>query len=91
LSPDTSRLRSPSCAITNASSYLLVAWEDLDAPAIAAVLGCSRNAARIRLHRARRRFARALTEVDAEVKRESRGAHLVSAGLTSALTLEDRS
>lgn len=35
----------------------LAAWESLDAGEIAAVLGCSRNAARIRLHRARRRFA----------------------------------
>ncbi|MEV5576702.1 sigma-70 family RNA polymerase sigma factor [Spirillospora sp. NPDC052269] len=38
----------------------LVGWEGLDAGQIAVVLGCSRNAARIRLHRARRRFARAL-------------------------------
>lgn len=35
----------------------LSAWEDLDAGQIATVLGCSRNAARIRLHRARRRLA----------------------------------
>jgi RNA polymerase sigma factor (sigma-70 family) len=38
----------------------LVAWEGLDAGEIAQVYGCSRNAARIRLHRARRRFAREL-------------------------------
>ncbi|MEU8803061.1 sigma-70 family RNA polymerase sigma factor [Spirillospora sp. NPDC048819] len=38
----------------------LVGWEGLDHGEIAAVLGCSRNAVRIRLHRARRRFARAL-------------------------------
>jgi len=38
----------------------LVGWENLDHGEIAAVLGCSRNAVRIRLHRARRRFARAL-------------------------------
>lgn len=38
----------------------LVGWEALDHAEIAAVLGCSRNAVRIRLHRARRRFARAL-------------------------------
>lgn len=37
----------------------LVAWEELDVE-IATVLGCSRNAARIRLHRARRRLAREL-------------------------------
>jgi RNA polymerase sigma factor (sigma-70 family) len=35
----------------------LVGWEGLDPGQIAVVLGCSRNAARIRLHRARRRFA----------------------------------
>jgi RNA polymerase sigma factor (sigma-70 family) len=38
----------------------LAAWEGLDAGEIATVLGCSRNAARIRLHRARRRLAREL-------------------------------
>jgi RNA polymerase sigma factor (sigma-70 family) len=44
----------------------LAAWEGLDPGEIAAVLACSRNAARIRLHRARRRFARQLQgkEVD---------------------------
>ncbi|MFK4087908.1 RNA polymerase sigma factor [Kribbella sp. NPDC020789] len=34
----------------------LVAWEGLDATQLAAVLGCSRNAATVRLHRARRRL-----------------------------------
>jgi RNA polymerase sigma factor (sigma-70 family) len=38
----------------------LVGWEGLDHGQVAAVLGCSRNAVRIRLHRARRRFAGAL-------------------------------
>ncbi|WP_374058788.1 RNA polymerase sigma factor [Planomonospora sp. ID91781] len=38
----------------------LVAWEGLDAAEIARVLGCSRNAVRIRLHRARKRFAHRL-------------------------------
>jgi RNA polymerase sigma factor (sigma-70 family) len=38
----------------------LAGWEGLDAGQIAVVLGCSRNAARIRLHRARRRLAVAL-------------------------------
>jgi len=40
----------------------LSAWEGLDAGQIATVLGCSRNAARIRLHRARRRFAAELSQ-----------------------------
>ena len=38
----------------------LVGWEGLDNGEIATVLGCSRNAVRVRLHRARRRFAREL-------------------------------
>jgi RNA polymerase sigma factor (sigma-70 family) len=46
----------------------LAAWEELDAGEIAVVLGCSRNAARVRLHRARRRLARELhaTSLDDE-------------------------
>jgi RNA polymerase sigma-70 factor (ECF subfamily) len=39
----------------------LVFWEELDNGQVAAVLGCSRNAVRIRLHRARRRLAGALS------------------------------
>jgi RNA polymerase sigma factor (sigma-70 family) len=35
----------------------LTAWEELDAGETATALGCSRNAVRIRLHRARRRLA----------------------------------
>jgi RNA polymerase sigma factor (sigma-70 family) len=35
----------------------LAGWEGLEPAQIAVVLGCSANAARIRLHRARRRFA----------------------------------
>jgi RNA polymerase sigma-70 factor, ECF subfamily len=40
----------------------LEGWEELDRAQIAAVLGCSRNAVRIRLHRARRRLAQQLTD-----------------------------
>jgi RNA polymerase sigma factor (sigma-70 family) len=43
----------------------LAAWEELNPGEIAAVLGCSRNAARIRLHRARRRLARELEREEA--------------------------
>ncbi|MET8139549.1 RNA polymerase sigma factor [Sphaerisporangium sp. NPDC005288] len=50
----------------------LVAWEGLDREQIATVLGLSRNAVRIRLHRARRRFARALAEADVRFRPESR-------------------
>lgn len=40
----------------------LVAWEGLEREEIATMLGLSRNAVRIRLYRARRRFSRALDE-----------------------------
>lgn len=39
----------------------LLAWESLSVAEIAEALGCSRNAARIRIHRARRRFERELS------------------------------
>lgn len=38
----------------------LVAWEGLTPSELGSVLGCSANAAKIRVHRARRRFARGL-------------------------------
>jgi RNA polymerase sigma-70 factor (ECF subfamily) len=40
----------------------LVAWHGLAAPDAARVLGCSRAAFAVRLHRARRRLERALGE-----------------------------
>lgn len=46
----------------------LVAWEGLDHSAIAAVLGCSTGAARVRLHRARKRLARALHSAENDVR-----------------------
>lgn len=45
---------------------LLLAWDDLDHAAIGRVVGCSTGAVAVRLHRARRRFAR-------ELERESAG------------------
>lgn len=47
----------------------LACWEGLDAGQVAAVFGCSRNAARIRLHRARRRFAAELGQHSASEAR----------------------
>lgn len=38
----------------------LIEWEQLDVTAAAQVIGCSTGAFKVRLHRARRRFARAL-------------------------------
>ncbi len=44
----------------------LAEWDQLDAAEAAAVLGCSRGAYRVRLHRARRNFAEALSALDDE-------------------------
>ena len=44
----------------------LVAWEGLGRDAIATVLGCSRGTVRVRLHRARTRFSRALRRAGVE-------------------------
>jgi RNA polymerase sigma-70 factor (ECF subfamily) len=64
----------------------LVAWEGLDPGEIAAVLGCSRNAARIRLHRARRRFVRALQPEPDELDGSTRAGSVRSESLISAET-----
>jgi RNA polymerase sigma factor (sigma-70 family) len=64
----------------------LAAWEELDAGEIATVLGCSRNAATIRLHRARRRLARQLQSTDAGPARWS----LISVETEQALRREPR-
>ncbi|MHB8869192.1 MAG: RNA polymerase sigma factor [Thermoleophilia bacterium] len=43
---------------------ILIAWEGLTPGEAATTLGCSGAAARVRLYRARRRFARAVAEVE---------------------------
>jgi RNA polymerase sigma-70 factor, ECF subfamily len=54
----------------------LFAWEGLDHAAIAAVLGCSRGAARVRLHRARRRFSLALGAAGVDAVPKTMNRHL---------------
>ncbi|GAA4636151.1 sigma-70 family RNA polymerase sigma factor [Actinoallomurus vinaceus] len=54
----------------------LVGWEGLDTGQIATVLGCSRNAVRIRLHRARKRFARELKNRGANAEPHLRRARI---------------
>lgn len=44
----------------------LTAWEDLDTARLAAVLGCSVTAVRVRLHRARRRAESVLARLDSQ-------------------------
>ncbi len=45
---------------------LLAAWEQLDRTGLAAALGCTKTAAAVRLHRARRRLTAALAASDAD-------------------------
>jgi RNA polymerase sigma-70 factor, ECF subfamily len=45
---------------------LLIAWEGLEPSQTARVLGCSRNAPAVRLHRARKRLAAALSDADTD-------------------------
>lgn len=54
----------------------LVAWEGLDAGEIALVLGRSRNAVRVRLHRARKRFSSGLAEAGIEFTPMNRAARV---------------
>jgi RNA polymerase sigma factor (sigma-70 family) len=62
----------------------LAAWEELDAGQIAVVLGCSRNAARIRLHRARRRLERELRGTGREADAAIAVGHASARSLASA-------
>jgi RNA polymerase sigma factor (sigma-70 family) len=47
---------------------MLVSWEGLDATGAAVVVGCSPRAFAMRLHRARRRLAKAMGELDREAR-----------------------
>jgi RNA polymerase sigma-70 factor (ECF subfamily) len=57
----------------------LVAWEGLGAGEIAQVYACSPNAARIRIHRARRRFARELARLGMSPKQNPGAGHIAEA------------
>lgn len=66
---------------------LLVGWEGLDASELAEVLGCTRATARVRLHRARRRFA---AQLDAEgVARQQAPGHQRSEWSTTRRDAEE--
>jgi len=61
----------------------LVGWEGLDATQIARVLGCSPNAARIRLHRARKRFAAELAREENDAKHQAPRGHVAATPIGS--------
>jgi RNA polymerase sigma-70 factor (ECF subfamily) len=46
----------------------LIAWDGLSPAELAVALGCSSTAARVRLHRARKRFAAAVTRAEQETR-----------------------
>jgi RNA polymerase sigma-70 factor (ECF subfamily) len=62
----------------------LVGWEELDLAGAALAMGCSRSTMAVRLHRARRRMARALrtTEQDDHMSAVARGGAMAKEGLT---------
>ncbi|MDP9331228.1 MAG: sigma-70 family RNA polymerase sigma factor [Actinomycetota bacterium] len=55
----------------------LAAWEDLTPGGLGAALGCSTNAAKTRLHRARRRFAQKVDLLGIQVKPRAPTGHVV--------------
>ncbi len=69
-STDLAGLRAAFASLTPADQELLslVAWEGLDHGELAAVLNCTRNAVRIRLHRARARLGAALAGQDQDAQ-----------------------
>lgn len=62
----------------------LVVWETLTLEQIAMVVGCARPVAKVRIHRARRRFARELVRHGYPLKPETLARH-VQAGRAEAL------
>jgi RNA polymerase sigma-70 factor, ECF subfamily len=66
--PSAHLLRSALATLSEADQEVLrlVAWDDLAPRQVAAVLGCSPGAARVRLHRARQRLATALRSNELE-------------------------
>lgn len=60
--PDTQRVATAFARLTPDDQEILVltGWEQLDPGQLAIVLECARSTARVRLHRARKRFAAAL-------------------------------
>lgn len=67
----------------------LVAWEGLSSDELGRVLGCTPGAARIRVHRARKRFAGQLTRLGVDVKRPGETGHVWTDGQPPVPTVEE--
>jgi RNA polymerase sigma factor (sigma-70 family) len=61
----------------------LITWEGLGTAELAAALGCSPNAAKIRLHRARKRLARELVRFGMDVKPDRSSGHVQEERVTT--------
>ncbi|MHB1539374.1 MAG: RNA polymerase sigma factor [Solirubrobacteraceae bacterium] len=67
----------------------LVAWEGLTTSELASVLGCTGNAAKIRLHRARKRLAKELAqEAELDLEKPARPRGQESLQMRAAITTE---
>jgi RNA polymerase sigma-70 factor (ECF subfamily) len=68
--PDTTVMRAALDALSDDDRDVLrlVAWDGVEVADLPLALGCSANAARVRLHRARKRFAAAVTRVENETQ-----------------------
>ena len=78
------RLRTPDRDVLG-----LVVWEGLSYEELASVLGCTQGAARLRVHRARRRFALHLAQLGIDVKRQPGAGHAQSDGPPPVTTVEE--
>ncbi len=67
----------------------LVAWEGLSSDELGRVLRCTPGAARIRVHRARKRFAGQLTRLGVDVKRPGETGHVWTDGQPPVPTVEE--
>jgi len=68
----------------------LLTWEELSYDEIASVLGCTQGAARIRVHRARRRLAIHLARLGIDVKQNVGTGHALTNGPSPVPTVEER-
>jgi RNA polymerase sigma-70 factor (ECF subfamily) len=68
--PDTRALRAALDSLRDDDREVLrlVAWDGVDPTQLAVALGCSAGAARVRLHRARKRFEDAVTRANAATR-----------------------
>lgn len=87
--PETERIAAAFSRLSGEDQelLLLVGWENLDTAAVAEVLGCKPSTARVRLHRARERFARELASEG--LQRDGTAGHVNGRWATARPEAED--